>query len=311
MFCRKKWLKDCSNVFQMEIVLQEDRLTKSPPMIYLGERGRFPSITDIHFLSDTLLVAAHRSAAYVYLIEFNLSEKTHHIRSRVRTECNGTIHFPDMFTVVEDVLYIVCFSRYVVCVQIVDGHTLRVQHAFPLPVNVTYHGAARHGSFVYFTPSTRKSSCDSETIVCMDTKTKMLRTVTFPESCRIKSLAFFSDNRIVVVVTSRYKTFLSHPGALADGAIILCNERFEILDRHDFFTTHFDGVITEDSTFYATCANLEGGFIIKGYLVEDRLRSVEKIPVYDFPHGVASWKKKLYAYTSYATDGIYIQDTPF
>ena len=295
----------------MDIELLEDPLHDSPCEIFLGDRKRRPTVTAVYFLSETLLVAAHRCAAYVYLIKFDIQRKSHTILSKVRCQVNEYIHYPDTMTVHNNIVYVACYSQNIIRIQIVNQRELRILGTVAIPYNVSFHGIKAYNGRIYATPSEDRTSPHSETIVCIDPKTRAIHGIPFSEPYRIKAIAFFSDNRVILSLSARLEVSMDVKGCIVDSAIALCDASLSILDMVSFPKTQFDSITTDGNVFYVAGANLDGGQICKGQLVENRLSSIEMVPVHDFAHGIAVFQSKVYAYTSYSTSAIHIQTKPF
>jgi hypothetical protein len=270
--------------------------------LFQGTRWRYPSMTDVKFISDTQIVAAHRYACKVYLIRLGASG--HVIEDTLVIKHGGKLHQTEAFVVMNDVIYMISFSNILTMIDILPNHTLQKRAEVILSSsNVPFHGIAIHHGLVYVTPS--KTSAGTEYITTLDPLTNHLSHVaTLGDTVRVKGLTFLPSGQIVVIINYKTPTSLVQPGHMFDGAIRLYSPEFTLLDTMEMPSTHFDGIVSNGDRFYATGADLHGGYIIVGTVLHDKLGAIRAVPVHDFPHGIDLRNGKV-AYTSYKTSGVH------
>ena len=293
----------------MELIIEEPH-NKFVLQIYLGKRFRYPSVTDVVFVSSDRIVVAHRYACKLYYIQFSDPCYSHHrIVDELVLHVNGKQHQTEMMDISGNTIYLISYSEYLTIIDIV-ADTLCVRKTVLLnQTQSPYHGIQVYMNYVYITPS-NKAAGDDRIIVWNTEHDNIAHKLTSPDigpNIRIKDIAFLSDTRIILL--GNYKTInaMTNKGHTFNGFIGLYTHEFRELDIVPYSTTHFDSVTSKDGVFYATGSDLEGGYIYVGSTVDDKLSAIVKHPVQDFPHGITVYNDKL-AYTSYATSAVYITD---
>ncbi len=292
----------------MDIVLEET-LMHFVCTIYMGERSRGASLTDVAFVSQNRIVAAHRCASKLYYIQLNDSGGYTILDELVLT-IRDKPHPTEMMDVIGSTIYLTSYTEYMTIIDIRD-EKLVVRSSTRLNyVDTPYHGIEIFGNFVYVTPS-NKVTGDDRIVVWNIAKNKVEDRIELPnigKIVRIKDVTHISEDRIVLI--GIYKTGagdMTAAGYKSNGFIGLYTGKFEELDRVEVESVHFDSITSKDGYFFATGADMEGGNIYVGSIVNDKLSPIVTHPTEDFPHGIAVYNDKL-AYTSYKTSALYIRD---
>ena len=70
-----------SKVFhpKMEIILPSSHIQFNFPFRIVGNAGRYDTVSDCRFIDEKHIVVADRQMASLYLIEFNISDKSYKI----------------------------------------------------------------------------------------------------------------------------------------------------------------------------------------------------------------------------------------
>jgi hypothetical protein len=291
----------------MEIILKEPVLPSDLP-IYLGNRSRFPTVTDVVFVSENRIVVAHRNACKVYYIELEETKK-YRILDEIVLYVNGRPHRTEMMDIRNSSIYLISYTEYLTIIDII-GDKLHIRQSIPLnKTHSPYHGIQVSGNNVYITPSNKRNGDDS--IVVWNTITNRIQErIQSPDigsTIRIKDITFIREDRIVLLGNYKVETDMMTPGHIFHGFIGLYTLDFRKICHVEFDTTQFDSVTSKDGIYYATGADLEGGYIYKGGLINDELSPIQKYSVHDFPHGICIYGTKL-AYTSYTTSAVYITE---
>jgi hypothetical protein len=266
-------------------------------------------MTDVKFINDEYIVAAHRYGCKVYVIR--LHDGTFTIVDTLTMTYKGQPYQTESFVIVDSKIYMISFANVMTIIEILPDYTLRQQKkAISLDdARVPFHGIAVRGDTLYITPS--RKTIGTEYILSYDTMNGELRKIaTLGDNLRVKHLAFLDNDLIVVVVNYKTDTCMAEQGHTFNGSIRLYTIEFKLLDNVEVPFTHFDGVACSGNVFYATGADLVGGYIYKGVVDDRKIRSIGKHRVNDFPHGI-DIRNNLIAYTSYSTSGIHIIEPDF
>jgi hypothetical protein len=287
----------------MEIILEEP-LNRFATKIYNGTRYRYPSVTDVVFVTPDRIVATHRYACKLYYIQ--LEGANYRILDELTLYVNGQMYQTEMMDIRDTTIYLISFSERLTIIDIVHDK-LQVRQGMSLnSTNTQYHGIQVHKNLLYLTPSNKAVGDDSIIVWNTDTHAIVQR-IDIGSNVRIKDITFLSDERIVLLGNYKTTTNMTMHGHTFNGFIALYTRDFKQLDVVTYTTTHFDSVTSKDGIFYATGDDANDGYIYVGSADNDKLTPIKQHKVQDFPHGIAIHGNKL-AYTSYATSGVYITD---
>jgi hypothetical protein len=272
-------------------------------VLYLGERSRTTTLTDVKFITSTRILVGHRYAGKLYLID--IIGDSYIIRHTLEVTRDGKRIQTEAFVVVGDTVYMIDYTEYLYCIKIKNNI---LQQIYNIKLNNTktpYHGVFYHESHLYLTPSSRVHT-NNEPVVKFDLNTHtILSFKAFSSTFRYKSLAILPNNNILLLLNYKaYTTYMTDKGHMTDSAIHLYSPSFELLDSKEIRDVHFDYITVANNYFYATGANKDGGFIYWGNISDRILSDVNLYPVEDFPHGITIHNDIL-AYTSYTTSTVY------
>lgn len=289
----------------MDIVIDEP-FNKFANKLYQGQRWRYPSMTDVKFINDEYIVAAHRFGCKVYVIRLHNGAFT--IVDTLTMTYKGKPYQTESFVIVGNQIYMISFSNVMTVIEILPNYTLQQKRSVILDKSsVPFHGISRRGNALYITPS--RKTIGTEYILSYNISNGEIRkTTTLGDDIRVKHLTFLDNDLIVVVANYKTDTCMAEQGHTFNGSIRLYTLEYELLDNIEIPFTHFDGVACSGgNVFYATGADLIGGYIYKGVVEGRAIKSICKYQVHDFPHGI-DIRNNLIAYTSYSTSGIHIID---
>jgi hypothetical protein len=288
----------------MDIIITEP-LNRFATKLYQGQRWRYPSMTDVKFLDNEYIVAAHRYGCKVYILQKQTNAFV--IVRTLTLTYNGSPYPTESFTIVNNTIYMISFTNVMTIIGIMPDYSLKQMSSIQLHSNdVTCHGIAYHDNCLYITPS--KKTIGTEYIVSYNTLNGELKQITsLGDDIRVKNLTFLPNDLVVVIVNYKTKTTMMDIGHKFNGSIRLYTLDFKQLDSIEVPLTHFDDIVSKNNIFYATGADLEGGYIYKGIVEDNRFTSIYKHQTHDFPHGI-DIKENTIAYTSYATSGIHFID---
>lgn len=287
----------------MDIVINEP-LNKFANKIYQGQRWRYPSMTDVKFIDDEYIVAAHRYSCKVYVIRLHNNNTFTIVYTLIMTY-NGNSYQTESFVIVNNKIYMISFSNVMTIIDILPDYTLQQKQSVILDnSNIPFHGIALLNQNIYITPS--RKTIGTEYILSYNIWNGEIKNIaTLGDNIRVKHLTFFDNELIVVVMNYKTDTSMAQQGHTFNGSIRLYTIGYELLDNAEIPLTHFDCVVCKGNVFYATGADLIGGYIYKGVVNDRKIKSIIKYQVNDFPHGI-DIRNNVIAYTSYSTSGIHI-----
>jgi hypothetical protein len=301
--------------------------------IFLGERQRYPSVTDVLLLerrpTSLLLVVAHRYGAKIYLTEVDLTTHQHRHLFVIKVKHEGAVHYVESmeFDPDQKKLYVICYSEYLLTYRLEIGPTLLFEGIRRMGIGtdgrgevaIRYHGIKLHHHALYLTPSMSDNDGIPVEILRYDLATRVEEKITGPDllsNYRIKDMIFVGEDgdRVILVVNykNKQKKKMTQRGIVFDGFLGLYQwPALRLLHRVEYEHVHFDrGVYDKgDGVFYVTGGDRKGGYFWRGRMVGDELQMMEREEVADFPHGIrvedVGEERKFIAYTSYGTDSMY------
>jgi hypothetical protein len=274
--------------------------------LYFGQRTRFPSATDVDFVSETRIVAAHRYGCKLYVIDFNMDEKSFSIVHTHMLTHNGSKMQTEMIKVVGNKVYVICYSDLIFEFELVSDGTLVKQRSKVLNDTKTpYHGIEFFESHLYLTPS-NKSHGDDRIVKLNPVTFKHEHLKSLGSKFRYKDIGFLENRFRVIPANYKNSVGMTTPGSSFNGIVYVYNERFERTDARYIELAHFDAITTRGNEFFVTVSDRQGGAILHGTVGDSgTIDTLRRIPVEDFPHGINIFGS-LIAYTSYETSALYI-----
>lgn len=288
----------------MEVIHLNEPIVGKP--LYQSGRSRYPTATDVAFITDNRIVALHRCGCKAYLIDLNPTKIVH----TLVTQHNGKNIQTEMIVYEKGKLYMNTYTD-IMLVLVIENNQLKIIKSIQFVPGVPCHGLEARGGFLYITPSTSKLN-NKEHIVKYDLEKESYTLIESPDlklNYRLKDITFLCDDLIIILINFKAATHMIRTNHCSDGMIGLFDKDFRLLDSLQFPRAQMDSAISyNETTFYATIANDKGGFLVKGCVENNKLvKSVEYIETVDFPHGIDIHGNKL-AYTSYSDSTVCIID---
>jgi hypothetical protein len=125
--------------------------------LYLNKETRYPTVTDVQFLKDDLIIVAHRHASKVYLIKIN--PPNYEILDTLLITLDGKPHQTEALQVLGNKIYLICYSEYLFIIDICEK--LQVREIIKINnIKTPYHGIEKNNKFIYLTPSRKTEGPD-------------------------------------------------------------------------------------------------------------------------------------------------------
>ena len=314
---------------------------KEPPSlmmlpVYLGNRQRYPSVTDLLLLAPYLYLVAHRYGAKLYITEVDPVTHQHRTLFQEKAVYHGITHYVESMEIYQNKVYVIAYSEYMLIYQYKPstsssrGPRLQLERVCQMgPSSIRYHGMKVYQDHIYLTPSMGEATEGPTEILKYNPITEMVEKLQSPDihrNYRIKDMIFLGDDRILLIVNYKIQKRMTQRGAIFNGFFGLYEEKtLQILDRVEYEHVHFDRGVYDPHAkiFYVTGGDARGGYLWRGQ-IEDRdqdqdqdqdqdpsknkIRMLEPMEVADFPHGIRVEKEEdrtKLMYTAYGTDSIY------
>ncbi len=304
----------------MKIIFNEKNDKNMAP-IYLYDKGRIPSVTDIKFINRNLIIVAHRYAYKLYLISIDNEKDTYQILDTYSTiDKNKKVHFCESFEIIYNQskdLYQLCMIFFSNLLWIFDVNIKNYKFIFKKSILLnnqnTYHGIKIYNHHLYLSPSNTYTSNKSNNVLeinLVNYHQKYLPLGSIQDNYRLKDICFINDNMILLLII--YKTNIGTvvKNQITNGAFGLFSfPEFKLVDKIEFNHIHFDRVISDkNNNFYVTTQDENSGKIYKGAvdLLNKKIILLNHYIVDDFPHGLDIYED-LFAYTSYDTNSVNIE----
>lgn len=303
----------------MKIIFEEKNSTNIKP-IYLKDKSRLPSVTDLKFINCDIIIVAHRYAYKLYLMKIDFENEFYEILDiYITIDENKKVHFCESFEIKYDestkkyILYMIFFSNYL---WIFDIDLINNKFISKKLINLnngnTYHGIKIYNNHLYLTPSNMLTNNKSNNMLQLDLENHNITYMhlgDIKDNYRIKDICFINNNYVLLIII--YKTYIgmSVKNQIFNGAFGLFTfPSFQLVDKIEFNHIHFDRAIYNNKFFYVTGQDEESGKIYKGTidLTNKKIILLENFIVDDFPHGLDIYED-LFAYTSYGTDSVIIE----
>jgi hypothetical protein len=185
----------------------------------MGIRKRQTTMTDVKFLSPTLLLAAHRYAGKLYLIR--LDTPTTHTILYTLTITRGTRQQQtEIFDVSGDSIYLIDYTEYLYIIKRI-GETLVLESTHRINSNgVPYHCVRVKGSKLYLTPSAKHIQPDS--IIVFDIPSRTWSSLpSLSPMYRYKGMDILANGNIVLLVNYKVTCNMNQVGYTIDSALLL------------------------------------------------------------------------------------------
>ena len=274
---------------------------------YFNGEKRVATVTDVKFVSDTILVVAHRAAAKLYLIE--LKNDAMNVLDTISLEFNhwGIRHWgkkyfhPDLIALHKNSVYMSEYSNRCCIVDIIDNkfifnNVLRFKgpacHGCFSKDDSVLFGAVKNGTITIFDDTTKKFSVFDTGIA---DKTKRIKTIGMDGNNFVLGL----DNNIKSADNRKI-------GGDSWVNLYECkNNKFLELDSLRLPNTQIDGHRSYKNFHFITMHDGDNkcGVIVILKVSNNKIDVFRKVKCESFPHGIDIYNDQL-VYSSYTNSSI-------
>ena len=309
----------------MKIIFNEKNNQKLDK-IYLKDKSRLPSVTDVRFINRELIVIAHRYACKLYLIKIDFENEFYEILDTYLTiDENKKVHFCESFEIKYNEisknyeLYLIFFSNYIWIFDInMSNYKFISKKLIKLNNGNRYHGIKIYNNDLYLTPSNMLTYNKLNNVLKLNLENynddplllveDYLSLGDIKDNYRLKDISFVNNDYVLLIINYKTNIKLATKNQVTKGAFVLFTfPLFQLLDKIEFNHIHFDKSIIYNNFFFVTGQDEESGKIYKGTfdLNHKKIILLETFIVDDFPHGLDTYQD-LFAYTSYGSDSVNI-----
>jgi hypothetical protein len=281
-------------------------------------------MTDVNIVSDNLIVAIHRYAGKIYLIEIDNQLQNYNIIDTLNIVYGNNKIETEMLSRKENHLYIITFTEYLVMVDIIDNTKLKFIKTIKINTSGNkYHGIDIYDNNLYIVPAVVANNSTHILKIKINNienniehNIEKIITNEFRDNTgkyRIKDISFFENGKmIILIMINNGKTNMTINNHVDNGFIGLYDNNFNQLDVYLLNEVHLDSVATFGNDFYVPVVEKEGSFLYKYSIDNNKInKNIKKYKIDDFPHGIDIYKSKnktILGYTSYQTSSIYLID---
>ncbi len=288
--------------------------------LYYKNRSRLPTMTDVNIISENLIVAIHRYAGKIYLIEINSQLNNYKIIDTLKIVYGNNKIETEMLSRKDNHLYIITFTEYLIIVDIIDNKQLKFVKTIKLNTSGNnYHGIDIYDNNLYIVPAVVANNPTHILKIKINNIENNIEKIITKEmrdntgKYRIKDISFFEDGKmIILIMINNGKTNMTINNHVDNGFIGLYDNNFNQLDVYFLNEVHLDSVATFGNDFYVPLVEKESSFIYKCSINNNKInKNIKKYKIDDFPHGIDIYKSKnktIIGYTSYETSSIYLID---
>ena len=297
-----------------EEISENNKLVWKQGYFSFGTQSRIANITACKFITEDIVVIAHRAVAKVYLIHINVDSNTYEILDSMQLCFGSLTYHPDGMDVYQNKIYMSAFSDKCCIIEIINNERLVFERIFTVVPKVSYHGVFVNKSGIFLggcCPNPKTYSTDTIPIHFFNSQTNEITEYDTGFRRRIKGLQLFDNNTKMIVVSDDKAKGRKN---MFDSFVVLykINDNEKTLKLTDEFimkNSQVDGVIMKDSIWYTTIhdGNTKSGSIIVGTIsFSQKLIFLSRIPCDNFPHGVDIYNEYL-MFTCYGSSSFTIK----
>lgn len=259
-----------------------------------GSQSRIANVTACKFVTEDIIVIAHRAVAKVYLIKILPDSNTYEILDSIQLGFGSLYYHPDGMDLYNNKVYISAFTDKCCVIEIINNERLLFKRLFSVVPRMSYHGVYVNDTGIYLGAccvNPRSTFQETIPIHCFMHQSNEIIEYDTGFKRRVKGLQLFdNESKMIVVSDDKGKGRRN----LFDSFVVLydINDSTDALELADDFimkNSQVDGIIMKNAIWYATIhdANNECGYIVVGTIsISKKLMFLSKISCDNFPHGI-------------------------
>lgn len=265
---------------------EKNKLVWKQGYFSFGTQKRIANITAAKFITNDLIIIAHRAIAKVYLIK--IVGKKYEIIDSLLLKFGKQYFHPDGMDLYNNKIYISAFTDKCCVVEILNQEELVFERLFSVVPRMAYHGVCVNDNGIYL------GSCATLTdtmpihfynpvdanIIEYDTHFRR----------RIKGLQWFNDGQNLIVASddkdkgrrNLFDSFIVHYTLMGEN-------KLAVTDEFKMEHSQVDGIIMKEMIWYSTIHDADDkcGYVVVGTVgINGKLIFLSKIKCDNFPHGI-------------------------
>lgn len=282
----------------MEIIEPQPPLKQTNNELYwsqgffsFGSQSRAATLTACKFLTDNLIVVAHRANAKLYLVDIIKKNIVSELELKIS---EGVYFHPDLLTIFNGKIYIDSYRTNYLIVKIIDNKFV-IDNVAEIHPYCRFHGIFSDDETVYF-GSVDVDDTKRTFVIDLEGNKKYI-----DFSYRVKGFAK-KDN--IHIYACDGKTLKKK--WLFDSYILLYNGD-EFLDKITIKNSQTDDIIIYKNNIYFSIHSEDEkcGFIYKAKYSSGKIEILKKYKTDSFPHGI-DIRNDVLIYTTYSTSKLCI-----
>lgn len=259
-----------------------------------GSQSRIANVTACKFITEDIVVVAHRAVAKIYLIKINTGSNTYQVLDSLQLRFGSLYYHPDGMDLFNNKVYITAFTDKCCVIEIINDERLLFKRLFSVVPRMSYHGVYVNHTGIYLGAccvNPRSMLQENIPIHCFRHELNEVIEYDTGFKRRVKGLQLF-DNETKMIVVSDDKG--KGRRNMFDSFVVLYDinhysDSLELADDFIMKNCQVDGIIMKNAIWYATIhdADDECGYIVIGTIsISKKLMFLSKISCDNFPHGI-------------------------
>jgi hypothetical protein len=278
-----------------------------------GNQSRIANLTAVKFITNDILVIAHRAVAKLYLVQ--VDEKICTTLDSIVLKQHGKYYHPDGMDLYINKVYMTAFTDQCCVVSIVKNKKLVIDKIFEISPSINYHGVLVNGNELFFGGCNPPTDKKTMSITVLNKKGDVLH-LDSGFFRRIKGISLYKDDFILVVSDDKRE---GHRNIFHSYVVLYrrTNEReMVVVDELCIKNSQVDGVSMLNNRWFATLHSADDkcGYIVEGEITpRNTIKFLKNNECGDFPHGIDIFtnntnKSTLMAFTSYGSSTFTINE---
>lgn len=269
---------------------EKNKLVWKQGYFSFGTQSRIANVTAAKFITEELVVIAHRAAAKIFLLK--LTGNTYEILDQLFLKFPSLTFHPDGMDILNNKIYITAFTEKCCIVEIINNERLHFERVFSVVGRMQYHAVFSTELGIYLGSCCARSNSNTIPIHFYDNETAKVFEYDTHFKRRVKGLQLFdNDTKMIVVSDDKSKGRVN----IFDSFVVLYHinkgkdPSLELLDEFQIKNSQVDDIIMKNSIWYATLhdADEKKGYILVGTITySQKLIYLSKIYCDNFPHGI-------------------------
>lgn len=265
-----------------ELTIPFDDLIAGKPLVYVGDHARLSTITSVVLLSHNMLVCSHFNDCCMYLIHFNLHNKTYQVLQTIDTTFNGVKCETDLLASDGTGNIIATnFNQNTCTMYRYENNQIMFVSDLPYDAGNRVHGLR------FVDKNTIAVTCrlSHRGIHFFDTETAQRVALFSISEVSAQDLCLLSHDTFVMI--TGFGTPTMSPKEIYTSRVSLVKfnikeNKFTRLKDKDYEAAHFDNIIHYNGILYITDQYNNKVLMLDAQSLDD----CGHLDGYDFPHGI-------------------------